>query len=518
MNEEIELKLRVTPSLAARLKRSEILHSCASGRAVTRRLLSIYFDTPRLDLKSLGGALRIRNVGRRRIQTLKLPVEDVTGLQVFHEFERDIAGDTPDMTHIGESALLARFQDHKFITELAPVFATEFRRTTIPVRIDDSEVDVAVDIGEIRGGERRLPLCEVELELKSGNPQRLVDLALALHREAPCAWEYDTKAARGYRLAANEPPAAQRARPVAIEHGMSARAAFVLAARVAVRQIRANEACARLGEDPEGVHQLRVGLRRLRALVGAYRRAMAVAFHAYLTSELDWLQTQFGAARDWDVFIAESLQRLQARLPAEPAVATMLRAAETLREDSYRTMRETLDDPRYTELLLRLEQALGDGSWSAPVEGECAALDRPAVEFARAMLDRRYKRLRKLGGRRADLPEDALHRLRIAGKKLRYVADFFRNLFPKKPTAKFIAALAEVQDQLGSLNDAVVSRQLLLALEARLADAKDATAARHASGLVLGWQAARVDRDLAGFQETWRRLRDRSPFWIDAAR
>jgi CHAD domain-containing protein len=245
---------------------------------------------------------------------------------------------------------------------------------------------------------------------------------------------------------------------------------------------------------------------------------MAPEFGAYLARELDWLQTQFGAARDWDVFIEESLQRLRMRLPADPAVTAMLRAAATLREEGYGVMRAALDDPRYTDLLLRLELALTDGSWGAPAEAGGALLDHPVGEFARAILDKRYKRLRKIGGKRADLPEEELHQLRIAGKKVRYVADFFRGLYPKKPTAKFIAALAEVQDQLGSLNDAIVSRQLLLALEGRIANTNDIEAARHASGLVLGWQAARIDRDLDDFQTTWRQLRDRPPFWTDAVR
>ena len=518
MNEEIELKLRVTPAWAARLKRSKILQSCASGRASTRRLLSNYFDTPGFDLKALGGGLRIRRTGRRFVQTLKLPVEDSTGLQMFHEFERDVVGEAPDLSHIVDSLRLARLGDHKFVTELVPVFSTEFRRTTIPVRIEDTDMEIAVDIGEIRVGDGRLPICEVELELRSGRPQRLLELALALHRELPAAWEYDTKAARGYRLAAGEAPRPRRGRSIDLEHDTTARVAFAVAARAAMAQMRANEACARLGEDAEGVHQFRVGLRRLRALVGAYRKTMVPEFHDYLAAELDWLQTEFGAARDWDVFIAESLQRLQTRLPEDQAVAAMLDAAKVLREDAYRTMRAAIDGPRYTELLLRLEQSLGDGSWGAPVEGEGAPLDGPAIDFARAILDRRYKRLRKLGGKRAELPDEGLHRLRIAGKKLRYVADFFRGLFPKKPAAKFIAALAEVQDRLGSLNDAAVSRQLLQALEARLADDKNLAAMRHASGLVQGWQAARVDRDLADFQDTWRRLRDRSIFWTGSAR
>jgi CHAD domain-containing protein len=204
-------------------------------------------------------------------------------------------------------------------------------------------------------------------------------------------------------------------------------------------------------------------------------------------------------------------------LPADPAVSAMLRAAAMLRDEGYATMRSTLDEPRYTELLLRLELALAEGSWSAPADDGGAMLDRPIVQFASTVLDRRYKKLRTIGGRRGDLPEAELHRLRIACKKLRYVADFFRELYPKKPTAKFIAALTEVQDQLGSLNDAVVSRQLLLSLEGRVANTNDIEAARHASGLILGWQAARIDRDLAGFQSTWRKLRERPPFWRRAA-
>src|SRR5262249_28604419 len=285
-----------------------------------------------------------------------------------------------------------------------------------------------------------LRFCGVELELKSGQASRLVEFALALNREVPVAWEYDTKAARGYRLAATEPPTPQRAKPVSISHEMEARAAFAAIARSCIRQIRANEACARLGEDTEGVHQFRVGLRRLRALVGAYRKAIAPDFGAYLAKELDWLQTQFGSARDWDVFIAESLQRLRMRLPADPAVMAMLRAAAILREEGYGVMRAALDDPRYTDLLLRLELARTAGRGGAPAETGGALLDRPVPEFARATLDKRYTRLRKIGGKRADLPEEELHRLRIAGKKMRYVADFFRGLYPKKPTAKFIAA------------------------------------------------------------------------------
>jgi inorganic triphosphatase YgiF len=516
--EEIEIKLRLSPEHPGRLKRSALLRSLTRGRSRTHPLSTVYFDTPRFELRAFGAALRIRHLGRHRIQTVKLPTNGQTGLQILREIENDVRGDLPDLMSIPDEDAKAWFGDRGVAAALAPVFTTELKRTVWSVSILESEIEVALDLGEVRAGERRLEVNEIELELKSGTPSRLVELALMLHREIPVTWEYDTEAARGYRLAMDEPPQPERARPIAIGPDMSGRQAFAAVAQSCLRHIRANEGCARLGEDAEGVHQLRVGVRRLRALVGAYRKEIAAEVGDFLVRELGWLQTQCGAARDWDVFIAGSLHRLQARLPGDPAVSAMLQAAAALRDESYVALRATLDDPRYTELLLRLEVVLTDGSWSAVAEDGTDKLDRPVAEFASSVLDKRYKRLRAIGGKHADLPEQELHRLRIAGKKLRYTAEFFRSLYPKKQGTKFIQALSDVQDHLGSLNDAVVSRQLLLSLESRIANTNDIEAARHASGMILGWQAARIDRDLAEFGSIWRKLRDRPPFWTKEAR
>jgi inorganic triphosphatase YgiF len=513
VTEEVEIKLRLSPEHSGRLKRSAVLRSLTRRRGRTRPLLTVYFDTPLFELKAVGGALRIRHLGKRRIQTIKLPTNGHTGLQTRREIENEVRGDLPDLMGIPDEEVKAWFRDRDIAAALTPVFTTELKRTVWTISMQESEIEVAFDLGEVRVGERRLPISEAELELKSGTSGRLVELALMLHREVPTAWEYDTKAARGHRLALDEPPQPERASPIAINPDMSGRSAFTAIARSCLRQIRANEACARLGQDAEGVHQLRVGVRRLRALVGAYRKEIAVEFGDFLARELDWLQTQCGAARDWDVFISESLRRLHARLPGDPAVSAMLRAATMLRDESYVALRATLDDPRYTELLLRLELALTDGSWSVGAEGGTAMLDRPVAEFASRVLNKRYKKLSAIGGKHADLPEEELHRLRIAGKKLRYTAEFFRSLYPKKQATKFIQALSDVQDHLGSLNDAAVSRQLLVSLESRIANTNDIEAARHASGIILGWQAARIDRDLAEFGSIWRKLWDRAPFW-----
>jgi inorganic triphosphatase YgiF len=513
MRPEIEIKLRLTPECVRRLKRTPILRSLANGRGRTHRLESRYFDTPQFDLRSAGMTLRVRHIGRRRIQTIKLPLADGSGLQRLREIECAIRGDLPDLTAIDDNAVRGRLRDLNLADRLEPMFATKIKRTIWPVRFGDGEIEAALDLGEIEAGEGRAAVAELELELRSGAPHRLFELALSLQQAMPVAWEYETKSARGFRLAADEPLMPERSQPCAIDPDMSARLAFTTIAQSCLRQIRANEGCARLGRDTEGLHQFRVGVRRLRALVAAYRKEIAADVGTFLAGGLDWLQAQCGAARDWDVFIAESLQRLSARLPGDPAVAAMLHAAGVLREESYVALRATLEDARYTELLLRLGLALSDGSWAAVPEGGVTVLEQPIADFAKRTLNRRYRKLRSIGGKRADLPEHELHRLRIAGKKLRYIAEFFRGIFPKKSTAKFIRALEDVQDQLGSLNDALVSRQLLLSLEGRIENASDIAAARHASGLILGWQAARVDRDLVDFQTTWRKLRGRRPFW-----
>src|SRR5215470_1988424 len=165
MPDEVEIKLRLSPDRVSQLKRASVLRSLTRSRGRTRRLLSVYFDTPRLDLQSLGGALRIRHIGKQRIQTLKLPTDDPSGLQTYQEIERTVADDVPELAALGDEAAAARLNEHIIVTDLTPIFTTEFRRTVWPVQLDDTTIEVALDSGEIRAADRRLPVCEVELEL-----------------------------------------------------------------------------------------------------------------------------------------------------------------------------------------------------------------------------------------------------------------------------------------------------------------------------------------------------------------
>jgi triphosphatase len=509
MADEIEIKLAVPPERAGEVRRLELLRRLAEKRGSTRELSTVYFDTPEQALAKRGIALRIRSTGRRRLQTIKLPAEGPGGLQIQREVETPVSGDRPEFDRISDLRLRRLFTYGGIAEGLAPLFLTEFKRSAWPLRFNGSLIEFAFDQGEIRAGSARQALSEIELELKEGRPEHIFELALAVHEVLPITLGQATKAARGYALLDGAEPQPARAMPTGLLPTMTARDAFAMAARNCLAQMRGNEASARLGRDPEGIHQLRVGLRRLRALVNAYRDALAPAAHEFLSRELRWLQQELNPARDWDVFIATTLDPIIRRIPGLEAC---LEAAKELRDLAQERATATLASPRYTAFLLRCYHWLATGAWAS---AETGLHDRPVAEFAAAMLHRRHRRLRKFGGKRADLPEADLHRLRLMAKKQRYIADFFREIYPRKATGRYIAALAEIQDVLGSLNDALVSRHLVEELERFLADAPSVgpAAAARAAGVILGWQGGRIAEDLNRVSAVWKEFTHHKTFW-----
>src|SRR5262249_16979956 len=225
------------------------------------------------------------------------------------------SGDQPELDKITDPRLRRLLADPNITRRLGPLFATDFRRTAWPLRFNDSLIELAFDRGEVRAKDASQPLCEIELELKNGRPEHIFDLAMAVHELLPVTLGGATKAERGYNLLTGEAPAPAKATPAGLTATMTARDAFAAAARSCLAQMRANEAPARLGEDPEGIHQLRVGLRRFRALVTAFRDTLSEEAHEFLARELRWLQQELNPARDWDVFITTTLTPIAERVP-----------------------------------------------------------------------------------------------------------------------------------------------------------------------------------------------------------
>ena len=496
MHEELELKLAVTLDQLKRLRRDPLIRSLVQGRASTRHLHNAYFDTPARDLSRRGMALRVRRIGKRRVQTLKVPGNGTTGLQHHQEYESELESDTPDIARIEDEALRRMFDSEGLTCQLAPVFTTDFRRSSIPLKLEESEVELALDSGEISVSGQCLPICEAELELVSGSSERIYELALALHGRIQFRLESRTKAERGYQLSAKRGPRPQKAKILTLTRAMTVSEAFVVAARSCLEQIKANEPVVLLdreaARDPEDIHQLRVGVRRLRALISVFKTVLSEEARAFLRTELAWLHAALGPAREWDVFILQTLMPLCRRLPDDPDLAALRDAATGREAQANQSARAALLAPRYTELLLRLELWLENGGWSCRGDGSRLATQRVG-RFAADALNQRANKLHGLTRKWKTLPEAELHNVRILAKKLRYAVNFFQTLYPKSMVQSQLAAITQIQDTLGSLNDAVV-------IDAQLADL-DGKVTERALAIVGGWQTACIERDLVQFRE-----------------
>jgi inorganic triphosphatase YgiF len=529
MRDEFELKLALSPQQLAALPRNSFLRALVQQQEAPKRLVSTYYDTPARLLYKRAMALRVRRSGRDRIQTLKVKANGTSGLQHFQEYEAAVSGDRPDLNRIEDPDLKALFLETGLAAEIAPVFTTDFARRKFLIRLFESEIELALDRGSIKVGDASTPICEAELELISGRPARLYELALALQDSVPFGLEFRTKAGRGYALAMNAPASPLFGERPELSPDMTAGQAFQAIARACRDQIQGNEPAVRAGpgpgHDPEGVHQMRVGIRRLRAVLRAFRAILQPRALEYLKQELRWMQQELGPARDWDVFLSETLPPIRQAMAQEAGFESLASAAEASRRRAYDRAVSAVADKRFVRLLLQLNLWLEDGSillrsgTMVQANGvETPPSDPtsiPILGFAGDVLRRCDRRLRRAGKRSEELTLDDLHELRIEAKKIRYAIEFFKSLYPQGPVKKHVKRLVEIQDCLGAVNDSAMCHDLLKELRVGAALGADFSKplTERALGLIAGWQAATMRERTKNFATLWADYRKAKAFW-----
>ncbi len=525
MRDEYELKLALSPEQLEALPRAPFLRALVQGRKASTRLVNTYYDTPAGLLHKRAMALRVRRAGRSRTQTLKVKANGSSGLQHFQEYEATVPGDRPDLERIDDPGLKAMFAETGLAAQIGPVFTTDYARRKYVLRLFESEIELALDKGAIESGGQSMPICEAELELLSGRPSRLYELALALQDSVPFRLECRTKAGRGYALAMNAAATVVFGEKPALHAEMSAAQALGEIARACRDQIQCNEPVVLLGPgrhgDPEGLHQMRVGVRRLRAALRAFQPVVDAEALAYFKTTLGWLQKELGPARDWDVFVTETLPPIRAALPDAAGLEALISVAEAARRQAYERAHAAISDPRYVQLLLRLNLWLENGTLLAkpsPPTGGGPGHDpgaEPVGELAQAVLRRRDKKIRKIGHNHHELDAAELHELRIGAKNLRYAIEFFRTLYPKRDVKRSLKSLVAIQDVLGAVNDSVTCQNLLKELQVRsaIAPGYGKPLTERALGTVAGWQAAALAQRTRNFAAVWSAYKKSTPFW-----
>jgi inorganic triphosphatase YgiF len=455
---ELELKFECDPADADAIAGHPVL---AAARSERRRLVSLYFDTGDWALRKGGVVLRVRDTGERFVQTIK-SIDGTGELFERSEWEKEVEGRNPDLDAASGTAL-APLLDERVRECLRPIFATWIERTTYQLNSNGSEIEVALDRGAVATDRRQSPVCELELELKQGDPAELFHLARAIAVDVPLRLGVKSKAERGFELANGDTPEFERAAKLKLDAGMTAREAFRAIAQNCLRQIVANAPASCAGHV-EALHHMRIGLRRFRAAIGAFAEVTADARQKKIESALTWITKQLGPARDLDVFAADMLEQLSEDRASDETLAEAQRAFGERREQAYAEAAEAIGSGRFRAALLDAAEWIEVGSWSTAQKLR-ALRERPVKTHAAKEIARQRKRVRKRGKHLRELSAGKRHKLRIAAKNLRYAIEFFASLFPDDKNTKrrqaALSALKDLQDALGALNDIVARENLM---------------------------------------------------------
>lgn len=461
---ETELKLKLDPGHIDRLRRRSVLSEVSCSEV---EVDNVYFDTANRLLHRHRMALRVRQIDGRWLQTLKVEGNTAGSMTRRGEWEtptRVLRGQGRlDVARLAASPLPELLAKQKSKPALRPLFRTRFRRALWHVEHADATIDVALDVGEIsadgQSGSMHEPICEVELELKRGEPAALIELALQLldinGKRPPALMPVArSKAARGYQLVAQVPATAMKASAKVFAEGLAPNSTTTRALRTVVAHglavLTANIELLLRYDDPECVHQARVALRRVRSAIRLFDREHRDVPEA-LANELGWFASALGEARDWDVIADETLSSLADDIGVN-AARVLAAKADQRRRWAREKIRIAAKSSRYGALILTGER------WCmtpAPAGVELLAASAPPT------LGRLAAKLLKAARFFSALTTKRRHRVRIFAKRLRYALDLFAVALPKRATVGYIDALSELQDALGQLNDASVAVAML---------------------------------------------------------
>jgi triphosphatase len=485
MSEPFHLSFDIAPSDLGKLRRHAELRLLTVGRAATRLLDEIFFDDASFSLRDqplVIETLRLRRAG------LMLPTGEVGSL-----------ADCPDPE-------ILMMLDGRDPAALRPVFSRRVSCVERHLALDGANAICVMEVGELSNLAGSVPIARLHFSQAEGQPFRLFGLVREIRKSIALRLVTTEQAELGYLRLTEAGHRLIRSGRLELAPQMSREAALAAILRSCLVHWLANEPVVTQGRRPDGVHQMRVALRRLRAALSLFRGLMPVAREGWVKAEVKWLAQLLGGGREWDVFLGATLPPVEAEFESEPGLTTLRRTAEALREDAYEAIEAAIESERYTVLLLELY------AWVAELQ-QAPAVAAPGEDIAAFATDKGRKRTAKILRAGRDLNQvtvERRHEIRLELKKLRYTGEFFLSLLPSRRVGRTLALVADLQELLGEGNDIATARGLL----ARLAAHEESAHTALAQGLILGWHAGsshdrsrRLDRQWRDFAETksvWR--------------
>lgn len=484
----MRLVFALPPDDAARLPRLKLLSGLKAGRRRTRAVAIVWHDTADGTLAADGLTLAEQERGWR----LERPVPRVRPWP---------PGMAPEL--LAQAARLDGFP-YPLPAGLHGVARFDGQLTTLPLAQDGHHVTMDLLGGSAGWARRRRPACRLTLE---GDPTATLALALGLAGELDLMLPPLPLPIEAHAIATGTTPAP--ADPPEPHAALSVSEAFILTLGRHAAAIQREAAAILAGTpDPEPVHQARVAVRRLRSTLAVFRPAIACPLADAADQGLKTLADCLAPARDLDVFVSETATAVATALPDDPGLPRLRGAVDRRRRAAYATLKAWLRGADHRRLMVMLA-ALADGSaWDSPTNpAQIEALALPLDSFAAQALKRRLRRLTAAGNSIAGHDPATLHAIRLRAKRLRYAAEIFAPLFPRKATHRFLRRLATLQDRLGTLNDSSVANTLLANLGAITGPHA------HASGLIRGYLTACASTARDHIDRAWQRFHRLDPFW-----
>lgn len=505
---ERELKLLVTRKDLSKVFRLRTMTDALRAAPQRRLMRCSYHDTPEHDLRKHGIELRILRVGREWIQTMKVLDDGLIGPYSPTEFECPVASGQPDFAPLAEAGAPPALLAPEIQSRVMEIFEIRFwRRKGVLEFTNGAMIEICADSGSVIAGEESATICEVNLELKRGLPDSLHEVANELASKIDVQLNLLSKPDLGYHLIEGFEPKPVFAKKTKLSGGRTVEEVFARLLTESVEHAFANEEAVLESSDIEGVHQMRVGLRRFRSVLSVFKPIIPEDCCNVAKEKARPLLAALGPARDWDVFVTEQIAALRRSMPDWEHFADLERVAETLRARAYQGLRELLRSRAYHQAKLTLVSWIACHGWRASMTSEeLAGLKRPADEFVKLALQQGHQRIRKRGRGIRRKKVDELHRLRIATKRQRYSVEFFGSLFPAKKVRGYRSSLKVMQRDLGRLNDSATAKRLLEEIR-RIQGMQDSVQ------FVLGWTARGCGDSHEHLKDVWKSFKNRRSFW-----
>jgi inorganic triphosphatase YgiF len=457
---EIELKFALLPHTPAALARSLArVPVLAHQKAARSRLHNAYFDTPDQLLRRNRTALRVRRMGDEAapswVQTLKIGQGGASALSERGEWECAVQDGTLDFAQLRDTPWALFDPDGAIAAQLVPQFVVAFERTTWTVDMGaGSRVEVALDIGTVAAGAVSAPVCELELELVSGQRQALFDVARLISASLSLMPLHWSKSERGYQLVQGSLNTPLRTQPAELTQAMSLPQLAAATLQEMFLQFTANLNHLRASDDPEVLHQARVGWRRFKSLSKLFSKHAGLR-EAPPRAPLQPLLQAMTALRDLEVAGAETL----------PMFANAYTAGVAQRRQRWRAREQALakavDSERKTVLKALESRAIGTAlvdvmCWlelqlphADPLKGSLRA--SRSAEWLLQRVTRMHERLAREPVNTSD--PKVQHRIRILSKRLRYCVEALRPLLPKGRSKRWLKLAISLQEHIGAARD-----------------------------------------------------------------